>query len=63
MADALEILSLCENDDLLLLSTFLNEDDVKGPYLNLDLSDGQFYSFSAFKEMTFLVFAMRCLCH
>lgn len=49
MADALYISSLCEDDDLMLLSTLLNEDDVKGPYLNLDeLSDEQFYSFFRF---------------
>lgn len=64
MADALDISSLCEDDDLMLLSTLLNEDDVKGPCLNLDdLSDEQFYSFFRFQRMTFLVFAMRCLCH
>lgn len=44
MADALDISSLCEDDDLMLLSTLLNEDNVKGPCLNLDdLSDEQFY--------------------
>lgn len=36
MADALDIISLCEDDDLLPLSTLLKEDDVKGPCLNRD---------------------------
>lgn len=51
MADALDISSLCEDDDLMLLSTLLNEDDVKGPCLNLDdVSDEQFYSFFRFQR-------------
>lgn len=36
MVDVLDILFLCEDDDLMFLFIFLNEDDVKGLCLNFD---------------------------
>ncbi|XP_061182302.1 uncharacterized protein LOC133190627 [Saccostrea echinata] len=50
MADALEIACLCEDDDVLLMST-VTEDDVKSQQLNLDnLSEEEFYSFFRFQK-------------
>ena len=50
MADALKIACLCEDDEFLLMSS-LQENDVKGPGLNLDdLSEEQFYSFFRFQR-------------
>ena len=50
MSDALKIACLCEDEEFLLMSS-LQENDVKGPGLNLDdLSEEQFYSFFRFQR-------------
>ena len=60
MADALKIACMCEDDEFLLMSS-LQENDVKGPCLNLDdLSEEHSIHSSGFKEKTFLVCVMFC---